>query len=290
MQYGYDVLILCANIIFAMIYTYEYGIPRVDERTLNFCSFSLNSNENVIKTGLGLLGEATDSFVLSKTLQKEDNKLDEQTKLWLERYDNVIYVSFGTQLILQPEILNKLANKLNTSSYKILWSLTSQQQSSLYKEYRNIYFVEFTAQQLVLQHKSVVCCVHHGGINNSTECIMNEVPSVVIPHLYDQFYNAFVLENSYCAKTLSNETVSDINMQIDRAILLKEHVVRKKIHMINNIADFDALIRSHQFSSKQPTNTITCYTIIQTLITIWVVLARIKANFVYYTDTYFLSM
>ncbi|GLJ28632.1 hypothetical protein SUGI_0564250 [Cryptomeria japonica] len=121
----------------------------------------------------------------------------------------VIYVSFGSFLVLSKEQIHEIAFGLNDSGYSFLWVIRPSDD----KEANNITqdlpegFLEETngkglvvpwcPQMMVLSHSSIALFMTHCGWNSTLESLSLGVPMLAFPEWSDQPTNAKYIEDHW---------------------------------------------------------------------------------------------
>ncbi|GLJ48708.1 hypothetical protein SUGI_1027230 [Cryptomeria japonica] len=121
---------------------------------------------------------------------------------WLDKQalGSVIYVSFGSSIVLKEKQVEEVALALEKSGRPFLWVVRGIEKflSAEYLE-RNgerKYILSWAPQMSVLLHRSVGCFVTHCGWNSTVESITAGVPMICWPCVADQFLNcAYVVDN-----------------------------------------------------------------------------------------------
>ncbi|KAL4033704.1 hypothetical protein IC575_006809 [Cucumis melo] len=116
---------------------------------------------------------------------------------WLDSKEtaSVIYISFGSLVILSEEQVKELTNLLRDTDFSFLWVLRESEMVKLPKNFvqdtsdRGL-IVNWCCQLQVLSHKAVSCFVTHCGWNSTLEALSLGVPMVAIPQWIDQTTNA----------------------------------------------------------------------------------------------------
>ncbi|KAJ4961429.1 hypothetical protein NE237_021339 [Protea cynaroides] len=128
--------------------------------------------------------------------------LDHKCKKWLELKPagSVVYVSFGSMVVLTPKQMEEIAWGLRGSDYHFLWVVKESEHGKLPEG-----FIEATeekglvvtwCQQLeLLAHEAIGCFVTHCGWNSTLEALCLGVPMVGVPKFADQFTNAKFIED-----------------------------------------------------------------------------------------------
>ncbi|XP_004307485.1 PREDICTED: crocetin glucosyltransferase, chloroplastic-like [Fragaria vesca subsp. vesca] len=124
---------------------------------------------------------------------------------WLDTKadSSVVYVSFGSMVVLRSGQMEEMLHGLVDSGLPVLWVIRKSGNegdqetenlinNTLKKEQGLI--VPWCSQVEVLSHKSVGCCVSHCGWNSTIESLAAGVPVVGCPHFADQTTNAKLVE------------------------------------------------------------------------------------------------
>nr|GMD09937.1 limonoid UDP-glucosyltransferase-like [Ipomoea batatas] len=127
-------------------------------------------------------------------------KVDNCTE-WLDSKaeSSVVYISFGSIVILKQEQVDEIAHGLMNSGLSFLWvrkppppafSPTVLPDGFLEKVGDNGKVVQWCSQEQVLAHPSVACFMTHCGWNSSMEAITSGVAVVAFPGWGDQVTDA----------------------------------------------------------------------------------------------------
>ncbi|XP_058735360.1 UDP-glycosyltransferase 84B2-like [Vicia villosa] len=155
-----------------------------------------------------LLGEKETSNVSADMWNAEDSCME-----WLNNKPNssVIYISFGSLIVLSKKQMSNLATALKNSNKNFLWVVKPQNNGGftwedpayeLPKEFleetegRGL-IVKWCAQTKVLQHPAVACFISHCGWNSLLETLITGVPVIAYPFWTDQPTNAMLIENVF---------------------------------------------------------------------------------------------
>ncbi|XP_045831412.1 UDP-glycosyltransferase 84B2-like [Trifolium pratense] len=155
-----------------------------------------------------LLGEKEISDVNVDLWNAEDSCLE-----WLDNKpdSSVIYISFGSLVVLSKKQMNNIAITLKNSNKNFLWVVKPannggyEKEDAAYElpeeflketEGRGL-VVKWCAQQKVLMHPAVACFISHCGWNSTLETLVNGVPVIGWPSWTDQPTNAKLIENVF---------------------------------------------------------------------------------------------
>nr|GFB27344.1 UDP-glycosyltransferase 83A1-like [Tanacetum cinerariifolium] len=126
---------------------------------------------------------------------------DSSCVTWLDQqpFCSVIYVAFGSLVILNQHQFEELALGLDLINRPFLWVVRPGLSGSIDHIYPNGFMdrigtrgkiVSWAPQQEVLNHPSVACFMSHCGWNSTMEGVSNGVPFLCWPYFYDQFLDA----------------------------------------------------------------------------------------------------
>ncbi|KAG5097891.1 hypothetical protein JHK82_047745 [Glycine max] len=160
--------------------------------------------------------------LVSPFLLGENEKSDVSVDMWsaedicLEWLDNkpdssVIYVSFGSLLVLSQKQVDNIAAALKNSNKAFLWVVKpggSNDNDVVAAELPNWFLdetnykekglvVKWCPQEKVLMHPSVACFISHCGWNSTLETVVTGVPVIAWPFWTDQPTNAMLIENVF---------------------------------------------------------------------------------------------
>ncbi|KAF1862617.1 hypothetical protein Lal_00013378 [Lupinus albus] len=151
-----------------------------------------------------LLGEKETDDFKADMWNVEDSCIE-----WLDNKppSSVIYVSFGSLIVLSQKQMNSLATALKNSNKSFLWVIRSDDSNNSNASELPIEFLEDTKgrglvvkwspQEKVLMHSSVACFISHCGWNSTLETLVAGVPMICYPEWTDQRTNAMLIENVF---------------------------------------------------------------------------------------------
>jgi UDP:flavonoid glycosyltransferase YjiC (YdhE family) len=122
-------------------------------------------------------------------------KADDCTE-WLDSKpaSSVVYLSFGSAVILKQEQVTEIAHGLLNSGVSFLWvmrpPLADLPEGFLEKVGEKGKVVQWSNQQQVLAHPCVASFVTHCGWNSTMETLSSGVPVITFPSLGDQVTDA----------------------------------------------------------------------------------------------------
>jgi UDP:flavonoid glycosyltransferase YjiC (YdhE family) len=155
-------------------------------------------------TGLGLLEHQRrglplhpDRRVFGPVLDFPAMPLRGDLERWLDDQPDrsVVYVSFGSMVILSRRRLQTLLSAFGAVGTRFLWALAGGADAlPTLSLPPGIRVESFVPQWSVLSHPAVGGCVTHGGGGTVLECMAARVPMVVMPVMWDQPYNAQLVQ------------------------------------------------------------------------------------------------
>ncbi|KAH7655712.1 UDP-glucuronosyl/UDP-glucosyltransferase protein [Dioscorea alata] len=214
-----------------------------------------------------LLAKHSSSICLSRRFWAEDKTC----KSWLdEQSDNsVIYVAFGSLVILDERQFQELALGLELTGRPFLWvirpDITGKDAIPLPEGFSDLIgdqgkVVEWSPQQEVLAHPALACFITHCGWNSTMEAVSNGVPFLCWPYFADQHLNQIYIcdvwknglkmvrdENGLITKEeirdKVEELVGDEGMK-KRALALKEMAVKSVDNGGSSFENFNTYINA----------------------------------------------
>lgn len=119
---------------------------------------------------------------------------DEACMKWLNNKPagSVVYVSFGSLVVLDSDQMEEIAWGLNDSGSYFLWVVRDPEKPKLPKDFLDMsqnkqgLVVTWCPQLQVLNHEAVGCFVTHCGWNSTLEAVSLGVPMVAVPQWTDQ--------------------------------------------------------------------------------------------------------
>ncbi|KAL5855460.1 hypothetical protein ACOSQ4_005262 [Xanthoceras sorbifolium] len=153
------------------------------------------------------------------SLLGQDENLDIEIQLWktedacLEWLNNqadssVIYVSFGSLIILSAEEMQAIATALKNSQRPFLWVVKKPEfptadksgeipQGFFEETIKQGLIVSWSPQTKVLAHPAIACFITHCGWNSMLETISAGVPVIAYPQWTDQPTNAKLVSDVF---------------------------------------------------------------------------------------------
>lgn len=118
---------------------------------------------------------------------------------WLDQQlpQSVIYVSFGSWSVLDPNQFTELALGLDLLDMPFLWVVKpgNEQVNAFPHGFKGSKgkIVCWAPQKKVLKHPAIVCFISHCGWNSIMESLCGGVPFLCLPLRNDQFVNKFFI-------------------------------------------------------------------------------------------------
>ncbi|CAA7026502.1 unnamed protein product [Microthlaspi erraticum] len=155
------------------------------------------------------IGPTVPSMYLDKQLPEDKNygfslfnaKVTECVE-WLnsKQPNSVVYVSFGSMVVLKEDQMMELASGLKQTGRFFLWVVRETETDKLPKNLveeisEKGLIVSWSPQLEVLAHKSIGCFLTHCGWNSTLEGLSLGVPMIGMPHWTDQPTNAKFVED-----------------------------------------------------------------------------------------------
>lgn len=134
---------------------------------------------------------------------------DERPFPWhlLSKDQDIIYISFGSQIYHQPELFNVLFKAVKDKPIQVVATVNELMNSDLLGDIPdNVILSYYTPQLEVLPKISVM--VTHGGANSVMEAIYFSVPMLIIPLCNDQFHQAHYVEKNNIGIQLDFNNIS----------------------------------------------------------------------------------
>jgi len=143
-------------------------------------------------------------MILNKRLTDDEDdgvtqfKSEECIK-WLDDKpkQSVVYVSFGSVVVLNEEQIEEIAYGLSDSESYFLWVLREETKlpKDFAKKSEKGLVIGWCSQLKVLAHEAIGCFVTHCGWNSTLEALSLGVPMVAMPNWSDQCTNAKLIED-----------------------------------------------------------------------------------------------
>uniref|UniRef100_A0A5B6YXW1 Glycosyltransferase n=1 Tax=Davidia involucrata TaxID=16924 RepID=A0A5B6YXW1_DAVIN len=110
---------------------------------------------------------------------------------------SVVYVSFGSIVVLSKQQMEEIARGLLESHWPFMWVIRETEEIGDKQEEleQQGIIVPWCSQVDVLSHPSLGCFVSHCGWNSSLESLVSGVPMVGFPQFTDQMTNAKLIED-----------------------------------------------------------------------------------------------
>ncbi|CAK8541876.1 unnamed protein product [Lathyrus sativus] len=159
---------------------------------------SLKSLENKCRKKVIPVGLLPPSLEFSE--DKTDENWDTILK-WLDKQEkkSVVYVAFGSEVILSDDELTEIAKGLELSSFPFLWILKNQDKHDWFAENdsnnkNGLIWNNWAPQLRILAHESIGGFLTHCGWSSAIESFQVGCPLIMLPFINDQSVNARLME------------------------------------------------------------------------------------------------
>jgi UDP:flavonoid glycosyltransferase YjiC (YdhE family) len=152
-------------------------------------------------------------------------KLERELTEWLDERKQVIYVSFGTMVQVEASLIENIIQACHAIDACVLWVSPICPEISIFSEHpQSFKWVEWASQVDILKHRNIAAFITHGGAGAVQESIFFGVPMVIIPHIWDQFYNARRAAQFGVAVRLNRNaaTKEQVVLAIEKALTLSD--------------------------------------------------------------------
>ncbi|XP_031126291.1 UDP glycosyltransferase 9-like [Ipomoea triloba] len=218
--------------------------------------------------------------IFHKTLhdEKQDRidlfELDGESCIqWLDNREpkSVVYVSFGSVVVLTEEQMEHIAWGLAQSNKFFIWIVRESEEIKLPKDFKLKtskmgLIMKWCPQIEVLSHKAIACFVTHCGWNSILEALCLGVPMVGMPHTTDQPTNAKLIEDVWkvgvrvkvneeglstrqeiegCIKQVTGERAEEFTRNVIKWKELAKEATSEGGSSYENIKDFVAFAKSY---------------------------------------------
>ncbi|PKI31888.1 UDP-glycosyltransferase 84B2-like [Punica granatum] len=169
-----------------------------------------------LRSSLRSVGPLVSPAMLGQEVEEANNisggldtsNVESSCMKWLDQQtpNSVIYVSFGSMLILSQSLVENIAMGLKNSNRPFLWVVPPPEMAfmkaaiegePLHKFMEETMgrglVVMWSPQELVLTHPAIACFVTHCGWNSAIETVSGGVPVIATPKWSDQPTNAKLL-------------------------------------------------------------------------------------------------
>ncbi|KAL5058192.1 hypothetical protein RYX36_029796 [Vicia faba] len=141
--------------------------------------------------------------LLAPSLEFSEDKKDENWDTileWLDKQErkSVVYVAFGSEVILNDQEFSEIAKGLELSSFPFLWILKNQDKRDWFVENdsckNGLIWSDWAPQLRILSHESIGGFLTHCGWSSVIESLQVGCPLIILPFQNDQGLNARVME------------------------------------------------------------------------------------------------
>ncbi|KAJ1421488.1 UDP-glucuronosyl/UDP-glucosyltransferase [Sesbania bispinosa] len=170
---------------------------------------------------------------------------------WLDQQppQSVIYVSFGSLAVMEPNQFKELALGLDLLNKPFLWVVRPNNDNKVNYAYPDEFhkskgkIVKWAPQKKVLNHPAVACFISHCGWNSTIEGVHAGVPFLCWPFFSDQF-----LDKSYICDVWK----IGLGLDKDENGLVSRGEIKKKVEQL--LGDEDIKAKSLEFKEMTINN------------------------------------
>ncbi|CAK8541877.1 unnamed protein product [Lathyrus sativus] len=158
---------------------------------------SIESIEKQCKKKVVPVGLLPPSLELSE--EKKDENWDSIQK-WLDKQEkqSVVYVAFGSEVILSDDEFTEIAKGLELSSFPFLWIVKNHDKHDWVVENdsnkNGLIWSDWAPQLRILAHESIGGFLTHCGWSSVIESFQVGCPLIMLPFINDQDLNARLME------------------------------------------------------------------------------------------------
>ncbi|KAK7394425.1 hypothetical protein VNO78_14953 [Psophocarpus tetragonolobus] len=194
----------------------------------------------------GALAMCPKFLPIGPLMESESNKSsfweeDSTCLYWLDQQppQSVVYVSFGSLAIVEPNQFKELARGLDVLNRPFLWVVRPTNDNKVNNAYPDEFhgrkgkIVNWVPQRKILNHPAIACFISHCGWNSTIEAVCNGIPFLCWPFFTDQFVN-----RSYICDVWK----VGLNLDKDENGLILKGEIRKKVDQL--LANEDIKARS----------------------------------------------
>jgi UDP:flavonoid glycosyltransferase YjiC (YdhE family) len=197
-------------------------------------------------TGLGLLEQRVrnlapfpDRRVFGPIWSRPAAPLPSDLEVWLEGQPSrsVVFVSFGSMVTVSVRQVRMLLSSLNALGAPVLWASKSGRDAfSTQSLPERVRIETFVPQRSVLCHPAIGACVTHGGSGAVLECMVASVPMVVMPVMWDQPYNAQLVQELGAGIRIDWWRLTDrVLTEALRAVLLSPEYRQRLVSIVDEL-------------------------------------------------------
>jgi glucuronosyltransferase len=175
-------------------------------------------------------------------LKKPRPVREESLSRFLNRYETVVYASFGSgidSLNMDRALLAEFVRVFTSLPYGVLWKI-DEPVHTMFNLTANVHTSSWFPQRDVLNHPNVKVFITQGGVQSTDEAVDSGVPLIGIPMMGDQFYN------------VKRYTDLGVGLNIDILNLEKEHLDRKIVQVVSHEIYSDNVYRLRQLIADVP--------------------------------------
>lgn len=145
----------------------------------------------------------------------------------------MVYFSLGSNVksaYLNKEKIQTILKVFSQLPYKFLWKY---EKDDLKDVPSNVIISKWFSQQDILRHPNVKLFITQAGLQSAEEGIVNKVPMLTVPFIFDQFQNARRIVNLGIDETLDFDDLTEDSFKDSIAKIIENPRQAKRI--IKNI-------------------------------------------------------
>ncbi len=181
-----------------------------------------------------------------------EQTIDTELEKWLDdrSAQEILYVSFGSVLSAEEDILFRLAQGLLATERPIIWALDNESRTKLETSISLDTFCirPFFPQSTLLKRENIKIFITHAGLGGVQDGILSKTPMLCIPFMTDQLYNSVSVCEMGIGLRINKDELQPQKIRDKTLKLLKSQEMRNNIEKMSNY-----------IASNSPANKITSY-------------------------------
>lgn len=152
----------------------------------------------------------------------------------------IIYIGFGTMIKGKLAFADDIISVIKKLGFRILWASPEKPWSNT-KTSSDVMWENWVPQTKILAHPNVKLFITHAGSGAIQEAIWFAKPTICIPFLWDQHYNAWIVEKLNCGITIQKNKITKNYMadSILKALNLESNVAAMSQDFRNMESTYD---------------------------------------------------
>ncbi|CAJ0937130.1 unnamed protein product, partial [Mesorhabditis belari] len=216
---------------------YGEDFPSVHDLSLKHSVLFVNSNE-LLEKGRPISHKVK---YIGGINRKKPRTLSEEweTLLAKSKKGNIIF-SLGTQVVssrIPDEIKISLIRAFSHfPEYNFFWKYeTIESDSWLFKNYTNVFPINWLPQTDILEHGKTIAFISHMGLNSYLEASYAGVPTISIPIFADQVYNALNAQEKGISVTIRKTEVTEETIKEALTKVIGNQEMKKKCLILSKM-------------------------------------------------------